>query len=686
MKKTLYTIAFIYIFLIHCINAQPFTHPGIDMSKTDLEYMRNNVLEKVKPWEQYFETIRKSVNLNTKITPHAHIISGALTGGDDLFQSSHLAYQCAILWYITKEEKYAQKAIEIITLWSSSLRSFNENDAKLIAALTGYEFCNAAEILRYDYPKWTPKETEKMKKLMMTIYLPTLRYYFSEANGNWDAAIMHTLLSIAVFTDNKELFDNTIYHYLHAKANGSLIKYIYPNGQCQETTRDQGHALMGLYEYAGAARIAYIQGRNLLDAANFRLALGLEYTTSWIIGNDVFAYGHPSEKERYKYHRPGLRFCLDYYTSKGIDMPNLKQFIQKIDMSKPHNALYGITSCHFSIKNKNRIKIQASPIAYMAGAKTSVNLPQDSNTIIVRPYENLQEIINKYANSNKTIRLVKGEYKLKKSLIIPSNIHIYGEGKETILICEPSVRIAAIMLKDATCHNISIENLIIDGAWTHNPGTDPNTGRFNRIGRLSNQLSGIVFQGSYDKKAQNISLKDLTIINFSRNGVYISDANHILINNCDFSENGSQVVPGPRLTHNLFIQSANNIQIEDSRLTTSLRGSGITLAQCYNTNIETCEIARNNWHGILCSECKKIQISDCIIEGNDACGIFCDFLLDGNKRIYIEGNLIQYNNNYAIKCYNAQETCIKNNTYYWNGHQKEQLLLTQESKLELEEL
>lgn len=38
---------------------------------------------------------------------------------------------------------------------------------------------------------------------------------------------MHTLLAIAVFTDNRELFDNAVYHYLHANANGSLIKYIY---------------------------------------------------------------------------------------------------------------------------------------------------------------------------------------------------------------------------------------------------------------------------------------------------------------------------------------------------------------------------------------------------------------------------------------------------------------------------
>ena len=105
-------------------------------------------------------------------------------------------------------------------------------------ALTGYEFCNAAEILRYNYPGWKKIDTENMTRLMMSAFYPTYSLLFSMLQTvNWDGAIMHTLLAIAVFTDNRELFDNAVYHYLHANANGSLIKYIYPTGQCQETRR-----------------------------------------------------------------------------------------------------------------------------------------------------------------------------------------------------------------------------------------------------------------------------------------------------------------------------------------------------------------------------------------------------------------------------------------------------------------
>ena len=107
-----------------------------------------------------------------------------------------MTYQCAVLWYLTGDKRYAEMAIDIIEQWSNTLRSFDENNAKLLVALTGYEFCNAAEILRYHYEGWTEKQTESATRLLMSAYYPTIRYYFSEANGNWDGAIMHTLLQL----------------------------------------------------------------------------------------------------------------------------------------------------------------------------------------------------------------------------------------------------------------------------------------------------------------------------------------------------------------------------------------------------------------------------------------------------------------------------------------------------------
>ena len=177
--------------------AQQFVHPGIDMNQADLEYMREQVLDGKQPWKSAYDLLKEKTSLNFHVKPFAHVISGPYSkpdiGGKELSQSARMAYSCAVLWYISRDDRYAEMVVDIIEKWANTLRSFDENNAKLLVALTGYEFCNAAEILRYNYPGWKEKDTENMSRLMMSAFYPTIRYYFPVANGNWDGAIMHTL-------------------------------------------------------------------------------------------------------------------------------------------------------------------------------------------------------------------------------------------------------------------------------------------------------------------------------------------------------------------------------------------------------------------------------------------------------------------------------------------------------------
>lgn len=662
------------------------------MTREDLEYMKKQALAGQEPWKKAYDVLKEGTSLDFKFQPYAHVISGPFAkpdvGGNELSRCSRMAYSCAVLWYITRDERYARKAIEIIDGWSSKLRSFDENNAKLLVALTGYEFCNAAEILRYSYPGWTEKNTASVTELMMTAYFPVIRFYFSDANGNWDGAIMHTLTSIAVFTDNRELFDNAVYHYLHAPANGSLVKYIYPSGQCEETCRDQGHVQMGLFEFSGAARVAHTQGVDLLGAADNRLALGLEYSARWINGGDVFAYGTPSERERYRY-RSGFEFCLDYYTSKGIDMPNLRELVGRTTVDNPGNALSKLTSYSVGLHKHAAPSLRGlkpSLIAYRAGAKAESEPDAMKDVTIIQPNQDLQSVLNTYAGSGKTLLLRKGEYRLKASLMLPSGIHLRGEGLNTVLICDPTVHTAAIMLKDLDAHNITIENLVLDGAWVHDAGTDPNTGRFNRTGRLSNNLTGISLRGEAGHDLQGITFKNLTVINFSRSGVYLSDVQGIEIDGCNFSDNGSHVVPGPRLLHNLLIDHSANIRIRNSRFDTSLRGCGIVADRCKDIHIEKCEVARNAWHGIMMAECQNGTAEGCLIEGNDGCGFYGDYYCSGSQNISVSQNKIQYNNQYAVECFAVSGLSVKDNAYTWNGKADKQEFVSPKKEVQLEGL
>jgi parallel beta-helix repeat protein len=671
--------------------SKSFIHPGIDMNRVDLEYMRKQVHAGAQPWKEAYDLLKAETPVDFQPEPFAHVIRGPYAkpdiGASELSKSSRMAYSSAILWYISRDDRYAETVIRIIEKWSEVLRSFDENDSKLLVGLTGYEFCNAAEILRYNYSGWKDEDTDNMTKMMMTVFYPTVRYYFPTANGNWDGAIMHTLLAIAVFTDNQELFDNAVYHYLHGSGNGSIIKYIYPSGQCEETRRDQGHVQMGLYEFSGAARIAYTQGIDLFSVADNRLALGLEYSAKFICGDSVFVYGQPSQRERYKY-RQGYEYCIDHYTAKGISMPHLKELCRRTKLNNQYSALMKLTAYRDEFKNKpdTMQEVKESKIAFHTGASLEKITRKDKTIISVKPEDDLQRIIDANAGNGKTIFLTSGEYILHKSLRIPSGLQLCGEGRSSVILCGEGVRTAAILLGDLDARNITIENLVIDGASQHNEPKDPNAGRFNRTGIYSNSLAGIAFWGEAGHNLSNIKFANLTIVNFSRSGIYISDAKNITIENCDFSQNGSHVIPGPRLTHNLFLQNCSEIDIKGSRFDTSINGCGIVIDHGESAKVTNCEIARNGWHGIMLADCRNCVIDHCLIEGNDANGVMCEYLHSGSINIRVKHNKIQCNNGFGVQTFATEGLDLSGNIYNCNGKEKAQESISRERKLQLERL
>jgi hypothetical protein len=175
--------------------------------------------------------------------------------------------------------------------------------------------CNAAEILRYTDSGWKNEDIDQFYQYADDGLLPALRFYYPQANGNWDGAIIQSIMAIAIFTDNRKMFDNALNHFLYAPLNGSIFKYIWPNGQCQETTRDQAHVQLGLGEFAGAARIAYTQGIDLFSMADNRIALGYEFTASFLMGEKPFSYG-PFRRAR-EAIRDDYEYVYRHYTAKG---------------------------------------------------------------------------------------------------------------------------------------------------------------------------------------------------------------------------------------------------------------------------------------------------------------------------------------------------------------------------------
>lgn len=646
--------------------AQKFIHPGINQTSADLEYMREKVMKGEQPWKDAFERLKDATDPGFEVKAFTHVMRGPYgrpnIGGNDLSKGADMAYNCALLWYITKDRAYARKAIEIINAWARVIWDFDYNDAKLLAGWTGHLFCNAAEILRYTESGWEQKDIDTFTNMLMTVYYPLMRYYFPEANGNWDGAIIHSILAIAIFTDNREMFNNAIDHFLYGRVNGSIFKYIYPSGQCQETMRDQAHVQLGLGEFAGAARVAYTQGVDLFSLGNNRIALGYEFTASFLMGKYPFSYGVISE--RAKKIRDDYEYVYRHYDAMGIKLPFTKAAADSIRQKADVSVLTAFRA-PAKIKASLIKQLEVGKTGYPAGARAqgSSDIPDDAT--FVSPGESLQEALDAAAGTGKWVVARAGLHKLPATLRIPSGLTLAGEGVGTKLFLDPEAGMRdAIVNADDDLNNITIRDLVVEGSVRPEPPSDPNSAR-----SLRNQgnRGGIIFRAQSEGQMKNISLINLTVQNCTFNGVVISGAKGVAISRSDFTENGSSVVPGPKLQHNLLLTHCRDVSVEDSRLDTSPHGSGISLAHCRDARIERNEIARNAYYGILIAESQNVFIKGNLIEGNDRSGIMAEYQYRGCENIAVTKNQIQFNDGFGVEAYAARNSAFGGNNYVKNS-------------------
>ena len=663
--------------------SQPFVHPGIDQTSKDLAYMKQQVLKGEQPWKGAFDRLKAIVDTGFTVRAHTHVLRGPYgrpnIGGDDLSKSSNMAYNYALVWYISGDKKYAGKAIEIINAWSPVLWDFDYNDAKLLAAWTGHVLCNAAEILRYSNAGWQQKDIDKFSNMLMTVYYPLMRFYYPQANGNWDGAIIHSIMAMAIFTDNRKMFGNAVDHFLHGSVNGSIFKYIYPSGQCQESARDQGHVQLGLGEFAGAAQVAYTQGVDLFSIGNNRIALGYEYTAGFLLGEKPQCYGIISE--RAKNLRDDYEYVYRHYASKGVAMPAVKIAADSVRPKSNRSVLTAVRAPVVSAI-KSPAGLQKSTIGYIAGAGFSTRPAIPADAIIVEPGQSIQKALDTAAGSGKCVVVKAGIHTLPATLKMPSSVTLAGEGLATILFLDPSSGVRdAIVNADNDMHDITIRDLVVEGAMKTDPGTDPNA---TRSYRNAGNRGGIIFRALKEGQMKNINLSNLTVQNCTFDGVLISGAAGINIIRSDFTENGSSIVPGPKLQHNLLLSHCTSITIKDSRLDTSPYGSGITLDHCAGVTVANCEIARNAYYGLLVTESTDITVQGNLIEANDRSGVMMEFLEMGSENITVSDNLVHYNGGYGVESYASKNCTLQNNKFVGNGSTNIQQKLSNERIMVME--
>lgn len=653
-----------------------FVHPGMLQTRADLELMKQKVNNGEEPWKSTFEWLSGTSNLDFSPKAFTHVVrgsyGGSAVGGSELSSSAGQAYNHALMWYLTGNKAHAQKAIEIINAWSGTVWDFEGNDAKLLAGWTGHNFCNAAEILKNTDSGWEKDDIEQFKSMLLSVYYPLIRDLFPEANGNWDAAMINTMLCIGIFCDDRAIFDRAVNSFRRGVGNGGITKYIYPSGQCQESTRDMSHTQLGIGEFAQAAQVAWNQGVDLFSTAGNRLALGFEYTSKFMLGEDVPVYGIISQQGRGRFSNIYEVVYQHYHYVKGFEMPFTARVIEKTRERQSAEVLTMHRGPAVNMKMISDGTVSASKYAPGAGAMASSSTEPPANSILIAPGEPVQAALDKAAGTGAWVVLEKGVHKVGAAVKIPSNITLAGRGIETILFLDPDVKTGtvgpALINADPDMHDVTIRDFVVEGAVVTRTGSDPNQERRVRSYQNAPSRAGIIFSGLTHGQMSNINFEHLTVRNCTHQGVAIRGAKQVRVTACDFSDNGSSVVPGKGLQHNLHITYSSDCTITDSRFDTSPFGSGINFIQSDGISVSNCEMARNSLHGIGLADCRNIKISGNLIEGNDGSGIIAEPFFSGSYSVAISENVSRNNGKSGIKINKATGGSLLNNRLADNGN------------------
>ena len=302
-----------------------FTHPGVLVSRPQLEFMRTKVLANAQPWKSAYDQMMgsKYASLTRTPKPRAVVECGSYSnpnyGCTDEREDAIAAYTLSLAWYVTKDARYADKAIQIMDAWSPVIKDHTNSNARLQTAWSGSSWPKAAEIIRYTYTGWPAANTTRFATMLRSVYLPEIQAGLANTNGNWELSMMEASIGIAVFLEDKAAYDKAVSifrtrlpAYIYLTSDGALPKTppgsgidtraeivsywhnqsTFQDGVSQETCRDFTHTGYGLAAAAHIAETAHHQGQDLWGENQDRMrhAYGLharyqlEAMPSWLCG------------------------------------------------------------------------------------------------------------------------------------------------------------------------------------------------------------------------------------------------------------------------------------------------------------------------------------------------------------------------------------------------------------------
>ncbi len=288
---------------------QKFVHPGILHQRGELDLIRKRVQQGDQPWASAWQELRdhRVAQLGWEPRPRDEVVRGAFNnpnlGANELMDDGQAAFAHALQWYIAQDEAHAEKSIEILDAWAAELKTVGGHDARLLVGMAGINHVGAAELMRHTYEGWAEQQQQRFERMLYEVFYETIQDFHPTANGNWDAAMIQTMMAMGVFLDDRRMFNQGVDYFMRGRGNGALTHYINRQGITQESGRSQGYAQMGLAYLGIAAEIGWTQGLDLYGAFDDRLLKGYEITAKYNLGYEVDYTPFTSIEQRYHYEK-----------------------------------------------------------------------------------------------------------------------------------------------------------------------------------------------------------------------------------------------------------------------------------------------------------------------------------------------------------------------------------------------
>ena len=353
--------------------AQGFIHPGILHTQADFDRVKEKLVTGQEPWVSAYEKLMSSshVDLNWKPAPTTKIIrdGGTVWEPDptnywNAYRDVATAYQCALVWKISGDTRYADKSIQILNAWARTCKAVAGNsNVSLASGIYGYEFANAGELMR-DYEGWSRVDFAAYQKWMMDVFRPQVFDFLERRHGtvdvhywsNWGLCNVLSAISIGILCDDVYTYNAGMEYYKYMEDRGyaeslhNLVWILFDDergpfgqfGQMQESNRDQGHAMMAALLSADICGVGLNQGEDAWRQDNDRIIKGLEYVAAYNSGVDDL----PNEPYTQRYNevyavmgeggrgggRPNWPRIVNYYENvRGVEVPYSRAMMMKAE-------------------------------------------------------------------------------------------------------------------------------------------------------------------------------------------------------------------------------------------------------------------------------------------------------------------------------------------------------------------